>query len=79
MECSQRIRRKKATTNRMNAALDLHERSIQVVLKDDRGGVVKESKMGREEDRVLEFLDGTGSKVVMESGYNHQRIYDVLK
>jgi transposase len=79
VECSQRIRRRKATTNRMYAALDLHERSIQLVLKDDQGGVVKESKMGKDEERILEFLDGTGARVVMESGYNHQHIYDVLK
>ena len=77
--CSQRIRRKKATADRMYAALDLHERSIQVVLKDDCGGVVRESKMGKDEERILEFLDGTGAKVVMESGYNHQHIFDVLK
>ena len=63
----------------MYAALDLHERSIQVVLKDDLGGVVKESKMVKDEGKILEFLEGTGASVVMESGYNHQRIYDVLK
>jgi transposase len=77
--CSQRIRRRKATAKFMYAALDLHERSIQCVLKDDTGKVVRESKMGKDEDRVLEFLDGTRAKVVMESGYNHQHIYDLLK
>ena len=40
---------------------------------------MKESRMIKDEDRVLGFLDGTRAKVVMESGYNHQRIYDVLK
>jgi hypothetical protein len=35
--------------------------------------------MGKDEDRILGFLDGTRAKVVMESGYNHQHIYDVLK
>jgi len=63
----------------MCAALDLHERSIQVVLKDNQGRIVKESKMGKEEERILGFLDGTQAKVVMESGYNHQHIYDLLK
>jgi transposase len=77
--CSQRIRRRKATANRMYAALDLHERSIQVVLKDDQGRIVRESKMGKDEERILGFLDGTQAKVVMESGYNHQHIYDLLK
>ena len=79
MGCSRRIKRRKATTKFMYAALDLHERSIQCVLKDDTGKVVRESKMGKDEDRILEFLDGTHASVVMESGYNHQRIYDLLK
>jgi hypothetical protein len=77
--CSERIRRRKATAKFMYAALDLHEKSIQCVLKDDTGKVVKESKMGKDEDRILEFLDGTQASVVMESGYNHQHIYDLLK
>ncbi len=63
----------------MYAALDLHEKSIQCVLKDDEGRIVKESKMGKDEDRILGFLDGTRARVVMESGHNHQHIYDVLK
>lgn len=63
----------------MYAALDLHEKSVQVVLKDDRGKLVRESKMGKDEEAILEFLDGTRASVVMESGYNHQHIYDVLK
>jgi transposase len=42
----------------MYAALDLHERSIQVVLKDDQGRIVRESKMGKDEERILGFLDG---------------------
>ena len=63
----------------MYAALDLHEKSIQCVLKDDQGKIVRESKMGKDEDRILGFLYGTQAKAVMESGYNHQHIYDVLK
>ena len=49
----------------MYAALDLHERSIQCVLKDDTGKIVRESKMGKDEERILEFLDGTQASVVM--------------
>lgn len=63
----------------MYAALDLHKESIQCVLKDDHGRIIKESKMGKDEDRILGFLAGTRAKVVMESGYNHQHIFDVLK
>lgn len=63
----------------MYAALDLHEKSIQCVLKDDAGKVMKESKVSKDEEKILEFLDGTNASVVMESGYNHQHIRDVLK
>jgi transposase len=63
----------------MYAALDMHERSVQCVLKDNTGKIVRESKMGKNEDRIHEFLDGTHASVVMESGYNHQHIYDLLK
>jgi len=63
----------------MYAALDLHEKSIQCVLKDDAGKIVRESKVPKDEERILEFLDGTHASVVMESGYNHQHISDVLK
>jgi hypothetical protein len=47
--CSQRIRRKKATVIRMYAALDLHKESIQCVLKDGDGRIIKEAKMGKDE------------------------------
>ena len=63
----------------MYAALDLHEKSIQCVLKDDTGKVMRESKVAKDEEKILEFLDGTHASVVMESGYNHQHIRDVLK
>jgi transposase len=63
----------------MYAALDLGERSIQAVLKDDLGRIVRESRVEKDEQRILEFLDGTGASVAMESGYNHQHIYDLLK
>ena len=63
----------------MFAALDLSQRSVQAVLKDDLGRILRESKMGKDEERILGFLKGTKARVVMESGYNHQHIYDVLK
>ena len=63
----------------MYAALDLHEKSIQCVLKDADGKIVREPKVPKDEERILEFLDGTHASVVMESGYNHQHIRDVLK
>jgi transposase len=77
--CSQKIRRRKATAISMYAALDLHEKSIQCVLKDDTGKIVREAKLGKDEEKILEFLHGTHASVVMESGYNHQHIRDVLK
>lgn len=62
----------------MYAALDLHEKSIQCVVKDADGRVVRECKVGKDEGAVLRFLDGTHASVVMESGYNHQYIRDLL-
>jgi transposase len=63
----------------MYSALDLHERTVECVLKDEDGALVRESKMGKDEESILKFLDGTQASVVMESGYNHQHIYDLLK
>jgi transposase len=62
----------------MFAALDLHESSIQCVVKDSDGRIVKECKVGKDEEEVLRFLDGTHASVVMESGYNYQFIRDLL-
>ncbi len=51
---SQRIRRGKATSGSVYAALDLHERSVQCVLKDECGRIVRERKMDKsEESRML--------------------------
>ena len=63
----------------MFAALDLHERSVQCVLKDDVGRIIKESKLAKDPDQILQFLADTEASVVMESGYNHQYIHDLLK
>ncbi len=63
----------------MHASLDLHQRIVHAVLKDANGNILKESKIEKESESILEFLDGTNAAVVMESGYNHQYIYDLLK
>ena len=47
----------------MFAALDLHERSIQCVLKDDVGRIVKESKLAKDPDQILQFLADTEAPV----------------
>ncbi len=63
----------------MYAALDLHQKTVQVVVKKDDGCVVKEAKMRRDGNEILKFLDGTNAEVVMESGLNHQYTTDLLK
>jgi hypothetical protein len=60
-------------------ALDLHEKSVQCVPKDEDGRIVKESKMVEDEEKVLRFLEGRNASVVVESGRDHQHIHDVLK
>ena len=63
----------------MYAAIDLHQKTVQLVLKDDRGQVTAETKITKDAKSILEFLDGSDATVVMESGYNHEYIYDLLK
>lgn len=63
----------------MYAALDLGLKTIQAVLKRDDGKIVREAKLKKEADLILKFLNGTNAAVVMESGYNHQFLYDLLK
>lgn len=63
----------------MYAALDLGQKTIQAVLKRDDGKIVREAKVKKQADLVLQFLNGTNAAVVMESGYNHQFLYDLLK
>ena len=63
----------------MYAAIDLHQRTVQLVLKDERGQIASETKISKDAKRILEFLDGSDASVVMESGYNHEHIYDLLK
>jgi hypothetical protein len=63
----------------MYAAFDLGQRTIRAVLKRQDGKVVNELKIKRQADIVLKFLKGTNANVVMESGYNYQYLYDLLK
>lgn len=63
----------------MYAALDLGQKTIQAVLKDRDGNLIREAKMERRPERILEFLEDTNASVVIESGYNHQFLYDTLK
>ena len=63
----------------MYAALDLGQKTIRAVLKGQDGKVVKELKIKKQADHVLKFLNGTNANVVMESGYNYQYLYDLLK
>ena len=80
MTCSTKIRLRKATTiTDMYAALDLGQRTIRTVLKRQDGKIVNELKIKKQADTVLKFLKGTNANVVMESGYNYQYLYDLLK
>jgi hypothetical protein len=63
----------------MYAALDLGQRTIRAVLKRQDGKIVSELKIKRHADSVLKFLKGTNAYVVMESRYNYQYLYDLLK
>jgi len=63
----------------MYAALDLGQKTIQAVLKREDGRIVREAKLKKQADLVLQFLKGTDAEVVMESGYNYQFLYDLLK
>ena len=59
--------------------LDLGQRTIRAVLKSQDGKIVNELKIKRQANSVLRFLKGTNANVVMESGYNYQYLYDLLK
>lgn len=61
------------------ADIDLHQKTVQLVLKDEVGRIANEAKLGNDAKGIREFLHGTDAKVVMESGYNHEHIYDLLK
>ena len=63
----------------MYTAIDLHQRTVQLVLKDERGKIANETKTSKDANNILEFLDGSKATVVMESGYNHEHIDDLLK
>jgi len=55
----------------MYAALDLGQKTVRAVLKRQDGKIVTVN--------ALKFLNGTNANVVMESGYNYQYLYDLLK
>jgi transposase len=63
----------------MYAAIDLHQKTVQLVLKDEKGQIASETKTSKDANIILEFLNGSKATVVMESGYNHEHIYDLLK
>jgi transposase len=63
----------------MYAAIDLHQKTVQLVLKDEKGQIASETKTIKDANIILEFLNGSKATVVMESGYNHEHIYDLLK
>jgi hypothetical protein len=63
----------------MYAAFDLGQRTIRAVMKSQDGKIVDELKIKKQADTVLRFLKGTNANVVMESGYNYQYLYDLLK
>ncbi|MGB6534292.1 MAG: transposase [Candidatus Nitrosopolaris sp.] len=63
----------------MHAALDLGQKTVRAVLKRQDGKIVNELKIKKQADSVLKFLKGTNANVVMESGYNYQYLYDLLK
>lgn len=44
-----------------------------------KGQLASETKISKDAKSILEFLDGTEAKIIMESGYNHEHIYDLLK
>ena len=63
----------------MYAAIDLHQKTVQLVLKDEHGQIANETKLSKDAKAIMEFLEGSDATVVMESGYNHEHIYDLLK
>ncbi len=63
----------------MYAALDLGQQTVQAVLKREDGKIIREAKIKKQADLILQFLHGTNADVVMESGYNYQYLYDLLK
>ena len=63
----------------MYAALDLGQKTVQAALKDKNGKLIKEAKLEKNAQNILEFLDDTNATVVIESGYNHQYLHDLLE
>ena len=63
----------------MYAAIDLHKNVIQAVIKDKEGNIIKENRMKRDIDTILNFFKDIDATIVMESGYNYQYLYDIFK
>jgi transposase len=62
----------------MYVGLDLHKRVAYGTVIDENGKKLKESKIPMSIDAITSFLDGINTKIVFESGYKYQHLYDVL-
>jgi len=64
----------------MFVGLDVHRKVCYGTVLDDRGRVVKQGRFSNDPDSLDGFLEGLGeSRVVMESGYCWQPLYDRLE
>lgn len=61
------------------AASALGQKTVRAVLKRQDDKIVKESTLEKQADSALKFLNGTNANAVIESGYNYQYLYDLLK
>ncbi len=67
----------------MYTAMDLSQKSIQIAARNSQGKFVKECKIDKNANLLLDVLKGLGKKntikIVMESRYNHQYPYKLLR
>ena len=64
----------------MFVGLDVHRKVCYGTVLDDRGRVVKQGRFSNDPDSLDGFLEGLGeSRIVMESGYCWQPLYDRLE